>query len=161
MNDSALGWLLKNGKNQVSFGVSGGLPSSEERKKLRFVRWTSKDRKTKIRFGFQFFKRWIYGFGLRFLGVEYTGSAFGSWALDTDFFRFLGVWIYRFRLSVGLWIYGFRLSVLGFWIYGFRLLIGLWIYGFRLSNSAFGSWVWIYGFQLSVLGLWMYVNNFG
>ncbi|CAB4421877.1 unnamed protein product [Rhizophagus irregularis] len=30
-------------------------------------------------------------FGLQFLGVEYTGSAFGSWALDTDFsFRFFG-----------------------------------------------------------------------
>ncbi|CAB4405646.1 unnamed protein product [Rhizophagus irregularis] len=52
-----------------------------------------------IGFSFRFFKRWIYGFGLRFLGVEYTGSAFGSWALDTGFdFRLgsLDIWISAF-----------------------------------------------------------------
>ncbi|CAB5328835.1 unnamed protein product [Rhizophagus irregularis] len=86
------------------------------------------------RFGFQFFKRWIYGFGLWFLGIGYG-----------------------FRLSVlGLWIYDFGFRFLGF---GYMGSFGYW--ALDIWISAFGSWalnIWILAFGSWV---WMYVNNFG
>ncbi|CAB4444659.1 unnamed protein product [Rhizophagus irregularis] len=63
--------------------------------------WASEERKPKdlfrlrigyIGFGFQFFKRWIYGFGLWFLGIGYGFrlSVLGFGYMDFGF-RFLGL----------------------------------------------------------------------
>ncbi|CAB4437352.1 unnamed protein product [Rhizophagus irregularis] len=100
------------------------------------------------------------------------GSAFGSWALDTDFFQFLGVWIYigfdfwfeymgfDFRLGFG-YMDKFQLSSLTFdwtldiWVSTFGWALDIWI-------SAFGSWIldiWISAFSYWALDIW--ISAFG
>ncbi|UZO10511.1 uncharacterized protein OCT59_002092 [Rhizophagus irregularis] len=131
---------------------SGGLPKNENPKIRKF--WL---RVRYIGFGFRFFKRWIYGFGLWFLGIGYGFrlSVLGLWIYDFGF-RFLGFGYMGFFqfLGVGYIDFGFRFLGVGYiGSFGYWAL-DIWI-------SAFGSWalnIWILAFGSWV---WMYVNNFG
>ncbi|CAB5376332.1 unnamed protein product [Rhizophagus irregularis] len=129
-------------------------------------------------FSFQFLN---FEFSFWFLGVEYIGSAFGSWfsfrflisaisfwTFDIGFdFQFLDV-CYWFRLLVlgrlllvsafGSWrFFRFRLSVLGHLIYRFWLFVlGCLIYRFRPSVMAATSHWALDRFRLQyLLKLWV------
>ncbi|CAB4395457.1 unnamed protein product [Rhizophagus irregularis] len=103
-----------------------------------------------------FFKFFSSIFGFQFLGVEYIGSAFGSWVFQLSVFgRLILV-----QLSVpGVKYIGFDFQFLDV-CYWFRLSV----LGHLLLVSAFGSWhlfwlslsVLIYRFRLSVLGHLIY-----
>ncbi|UZO14106.1 uncharacterized protein OCT59_005576 [Rhizophagus irregularis] len=49
-----------------------------------------------------------------------------SWTLDTDFFQFLGVWIYRFQLSIS----AFSSWILDIWGLTFDWALDIWVLTF-------------------------------
>ncbi|PKY55338.1 hypothetical protein RhiirA4_474705, partial [Rhizophagus irregularis] len=112
----------------------GRLSSSEKQRKIKIrlgcLEWDSEEQNTQ-RFVSSVLGRWIYRFGLRFLGVEYTG--FGFWLLDVEY-----IICFDFRfLDFGY--VGFDFRFLGFGYIGFDFRLGFGYMG-KFSLQIFG-WV--------------------
>ncbi|PKC02653.1 hypothetical protein RhiirA5_424926 [Rhizophagus irregularis] len=95
-------------------------------------------------------------FGFRFLGVEYTGSAFGSWVLDTDFFQFLDIWIYSWALDIWISAFSSDFRHMDIWVLTFGWILDIWILAFGFDFQldfgyiVFGSWtldIWVLTFS--------------
>ncbi|CAB4415683.1 unnamed protein product [Rhizophagus irregularis] len=112
--------LKNNEKSRFVSGVSGGIP---------------KNRIPKDSF-LSVLGRWIYRFGLRFLGVEYTVSAFGYWTLNILYVSTFGSW------TLDMWVSTFGSWALDIWVLTFGWALDIWVsfhFGFLvglLSDSS-------------------------